>query len=81
MIPTTRPSAEFFQAQREKFFAVRSLATSRNMAAIGLDILNIGSSKWSQDMETNVDYMTSDRAPAQFMLPSVENVSSEIYNS
>ena len=32
-------------------------------------------------METNVDYMTSDRAPAQFMLPSVENVSSEIYNS
>lgn len=46
------------------------------MAAIGLDILNIGSSKWSQDMETNVDALTSEGAPSHFMLPAVENVSS-----
>ena len=46
-----------------------------NMAAIGLDILNIGSSKWSQDMETNIDALTSEGAPSHFMLPAVENVS------
>jgi hypothetical protein len=45
------------------------------MAAIGLDILNIGSSKWTQEMDMNLDTITSDVAPAQFMLPAVENVS------
>jgi hypothetical protein len=44
------------------------------MSAIGLDILNIGSSKWSQDMDANVDVVTNELAPSQFMLPAVENV-------
>jgi len=45
------------------------------MAAIGLDILNIGSSKWSQDMDMSADMMASEGAPSHFMLPAVENVS------
>jgi hypothetical protein len=49
-------------------------ARSVSMSAIGLDILNIGSSKWSQDLDANVDVVTNELAPSQFMLPAVENV-------
>lgn len=50
------------------------------MAAIGLDILNIGSSKWSQDMDMSADMMASEGAPSHFMLPAVENVSQRAPN-
>lgn len=53
-------------------FIARWLST---MAAIGLDILNIGSSKWSQDMEMSLDMMAAEGAPSHFMLPAVGNVS------
>ena len=44
------------------------------MSAIGLDILNIGSNKWSQDVEMSANMMTAEGAPSHFMLPAVENV-------
>ena len=44
------------------------------MSAIGLDILKIGSSKWSQDVEMNLTSGMENGAPSHFMLPAAENV-------
>jgi hypothetical protein len=44
------------------------------MSSIGLDILSIGSSKWTEQMDMNLDSGASEMAPSQFMLPAVANV-------
>jgi hypothetical protein len=43
------------------------------MSAIGLDILNIGGSKWNQQF-SELDSTQVGFEPSHFMLPSVENV-------
>jgi hypothetical protein len=44
------------------------------MSSIGLDILSIGSSKWTEQIDMNLDSGASEMAPSQFMLPAVANV-------
>ncbi len=44
------------------------------MTAIGMDILNIGGSKWNQQFSELESSNPIGFAPTQFMLPSVDNV-------
>ena len=44
----------------------------REMAAIGIDILEIGSKKWDQSQRYAFD--EDIQTPTNFMLPNVENV-------
>ena len=44
------------------------------MSAIGLDILEIGTAKWNGNRQAEIE-LSPMGAPSQFMLPSVDNVS------
>ena len=44
------------------------------MAGIGLDILNIGSSKWGNEMNNRLNDINIFNDNKEFMLPSVANV-------